>query len=273
MAELNSDTVVDDDKPVTEDDLRALKYPEEEVETTEVEDETSEGEETEEESEETSEEDGQTDDQTTEEEIPTFVKQFDYIKGDTPEEYAKNLEQAYENSSTEGRRINAELQELKKAPPTTSVTATTEEADEPVVKTPMELYMEQKLEQETQQAFSVIRKEYPQVNNPDEYAKFTQEVTIFAQAGIAKGRLAPPEELYNKAAISLGWEKTATEPDDKEKLGQALKDGTASPKAGSAPSKPKSAGPKVSEAQLKLNRKMYPGKTDQEIIDELTPYL
>jgi hypothetical protein len=270
MPELNSDTtVVDDDKPVTEDDLRALKYPEEEVETSQEEDETSEGTGVEE-SEGASEEDGQTDDQTIEEEIPAFVKQFDYIKGDTPEEYAKNLEQAYENSSTEGRRINAELQELKKAP-----TVTPEKTDEEETpKSATELYVQQKLDQEIQEAFSVIRKDYPQASNPDEYAKFTREVATFSRTILdGQGRLASPAELYAKAAISLGWEKNDAEPDDKDKLGMALKDGAATSKTTSAPTKPKPTGAKVSETQLKLNRKMYPGKTDQQIIDELTPYL
>lgn len=271
MAGTNPDSVIDDDKPVTEDDLRALKYPTEEVETAQVEDDTLEDDEAEE-AEETSEEDGQTDDDASEEEASaeaSFVKEFDYIKGDTPEEYAKNLEIAYANSTAEFQRLRAEA-ETSKVPPSTQVTETEES---PPTKSVTDLYVQQRLDEDIKSAFTVIQTDYPQVNDPSEYQKFTEEVAVFANAAMAKGRLAPPADLYNKAAISLGWEKKTALPDDKDKLGMALKDGAATSKTTSGPAKPKPTGPKVSEAMLKLNRKMYPGKSDQEIIEELTPYL
>lgn len=268
----NPDPAVDDSKPVTEDDLRALKYPDEGVETPQEEDEPTEEEENEEEPEETSEEEEQIPAEETQEETPAFVKQFDNIKGDTPEEYAKNLEIAYQNSTSEAIRLNTELKATQPAPPTTP-DAPKEEEETPVAKSPTDLYVQQKLDEEIQTAFEAVRKDYPQVSEPTEYAKFTREVATFSRTILdGQGRLAPPAELYSKAAISLGWEKTGP-PDDKEKLAMALKDGAASSKPAASSAKPKSAAPKISEAQMKLNRQMYPGKTDQQIIDELTPYL
>lgn len=281
MAEPNSATpVVDDDKPVTEEDLRALKYPDEGVETSKEEDEPSDGEETSDDTEETSEVDDKIDTEETAEEVeattdtpPEFVKKFDYIKGDTPEEYAKNLEAAYENSSVEGRRINAELQALKNAPPTTEVETEEKPSDTPPLR-PLDLYAKQKMDEDIQKAYTTFQTEYPQVSEPTNYDLFTKEVATFSRTILdSQGRLASPSELYSKAAISLGWEKKNAPPDDKDKLGMALKDGAATSKPTSASTKPKPNTPKVSEAQLKLNRKMYPGKTDQEIIEELTPYL
>src|SRR3954471_15699245 len=120
MAGTNPNDVVDDDKIVTEDDLRALKYPDEDVETLKEEDEPSEDDDANDESDETSEEDDKIDDQATEDEEtpPAFVKEFDYIKGDTPEEYAKNLEAAYKNSSSEALRLKGELDKTHQAPAT-----------------------------------------------------------------------------------------------------------------------------------------------------------
>lgn len=272
--------VVDDDKEVTEDDLRALKYSNEEVETPEGEDETSDDAETEDEAEETGEDDGQTDDDTEDEdqsqdenpETPSFVKEFDYIKGDTPEEYAKNLEAAYKNSSSEALRLKTENDELKKAPPVTPADDPADDA--PVTKSVTDLYMQQKLDEEIQTAFNQTRKDYPQVSDPTEYDKFTRMVGTFSRTILdSEKRLAPPAELYRLAALSLGWEKKTDPPDSKDKLNMALKDGAATGKTTSAPSKPKTSGPQVSKAMLETNRKLYPGKTDQEIIDELTPYL
>jgi hypothetical protein len=278
MATNADTTVVDDDKSVTEEDLRSLKYPEDEVETTQVEDETTEGDEDEEDSEDTSEEDGQTDDQATEEEddesdeAPAFVKEFDYIKGDTPEEYAKNLEAAYKNSTSEALRLKGELDQAAKAPATAQVEE--DKKEETTVTSPLELYAKQKMDEEIQSAYDNFRKEYPQSADPTEYGKFTNQVSTFSRVIMeTENRLASPAELYSKAAISLGWQKKETAPDAKDKLGMALKDGAATSKTTSGPSKPAPKGPKVTEAMLKANRQMYPGKTDAEIIEELTPYL
>jgi hypothetical protein len=52
----------------------------------------------------------ETDDQETE---PHFHKRFTQFQGDEPEEYAKNLEVGYENSSKEAVRLSREVKELK----------------------------------------------------------------------------------------------------------------------------------------------------------------
>lgn len=270
MAGTNPDIAVDDSKVVTEDDLRSLKYPEDGVEPLQEEDEPAEGKELD--VSEDAELDDQIIDEALEEEIqPKFVKEFDYIKGDTPEEYAKNLEIAYKNSSSEALRLKAERDTAKEAPSVAPI-----EKEESTVTTlnPTDLYVQQQLDREIQTAFSVIQKEYPQVNDPTEYAKFTQKVNTFSRTILdSEKRLASPEELYTMAAVSLKWERKVSEPDEKEKLAMAAKNGAAISKSTDSPTKPTGKTPKISEAQMKLNRQMYPGKTDQQIIEELTPYL
>lgn len=285
--------VDDDDKPVTEEDLHDLKYPKDDVDTSPTgdEDEPPEGDEPAGNPDEPAGDDDQIvpdpasdDDKPEGDEPPTppaFVKEFDYIKGDTPEEYAKNLEVAYKNSTTEAMRLKGELDEAQKAPPVTQPPADdktpigeTPPATPATPKSPTDLYVQQKLDEEIYSAFEVTKKEYPQVSDPAEYAKFTREVQIFSRTIMeTQGRLASPAELYGKAAVSLGWEKKATEPDEKDKLGMATKNSAGTSRSAAAPAKPKPVGKQVSPKMLAMNRKFYPGKTDAEIIEELTPYL
>jgi len=275
-----STTVADDDKPVTEADLHDLKYPKDEVETSEEADETSEGEETEEETKETEgEEDGQTDDQaekdeeseeeskeTTDEETSEFVKEFPNIKGDTPEEYAKNLEIAYGHSFEELKRIRGESK-----PPETGKTETGTES-EIDVSDPIALWAKQNLDKEINDAYTVFKKSYPQVEDETAYQRFTNEVSILSQTILSsQKRLAPPKELYEKAAVILGWQPEG-KVDDKDKLNIALKDKASTSKTNSA-TKPTSSKSKVTDQMIAFNRLMYPGKTDAEIRQELEPYV
>ncbi len=260
-----STAVADDDKEVTEEDLRSLKYGSEEVETSEEEDESTDTDEDEDDSEEAGEEDGQTDDQAEEEETPTFVKQFPNIKGDTPEEYAKNLEAAYNNSTAEALRLK-QLAEAK--------TDTGEEEDKqaPIDTSDVtSLYAKQKMDEEIQSAYADFSKKYSQVNDANEYSRFTNEVAILSNTILqSQKRLASPTELYQKAAIILGWqpEDTTTKA---EKVAAAAKNGAATSKTSSA-TKPVSKS-KVTDEMITVNRKMYPGKSDTEIRKELEEHV
>lgn len=254
------DTVVDDDKAVTEDDLRSLKYDNEEVEVAEATDETSEAEEASEDTEET--EIGETEEASKDEtEEPSFVKQFPQIKGDTPEEYAKNLEKAYENSTAEAMRL--------RKPPDTETEKTEEVLEAPNTDI-TSLYAKQKMDEEITQAWTAFQKQYPQVTDQTEYDNFTRTVAELSNTILqSQKRLATPEELYRKAAGILEW--TPEEVTKEDKLKTAVKDAAASSKSSTGTKgKPVS---KVTDAMLAANRKMYPGKSDQEIREELEPYV
>lgn len=252
--------VVDDDQPVTEEDLRNLKYGEDGVETTTVADEPSETTEEAETTEETvSEEIGQTEE--TAEEETQFVKQFPQIKGDTPEEYAKNLELAYQNSTAEALRLKG----------LTETPAPEEPLQQPIDTSNItDLYVKQEMDEKIRVAYGDFQKKFPQVNDPTEYAKFTNEVAAFSNTILqSQGRLAPPAELYTKAAVSLGWEPETPSQDDKLKV--AVKESASSSKTTSSTKKVSAS--KVTDAMIAANRKMYPGKTDDEIREELEPYI
>lgn len=273
MATNADEVVVDDDKEVTEDDLRNLKYGDDGVETTEVEDDPTTTDEDAEESDETSEEDGQTDDQATEDEEQSdstdFVKEFPNIKGDTPEEYAKNLEKAYQESTKEALRLKG----IAEAPPTAPAATEEDDTTEVDLNDPLQLWAKQELDKSITTAYTAFSKEYPQVTEPAEYTKFTREVAaLSATIMSSQKRLASPEELYSKAAVILGWEKN-TEPTEKERLAMALKNANGSSKLPSGPGGKPSPKSKVTDSMIKINRMMYPGKTDDEIRKELEPYV
>lgn len=272
----NAEPVVDDDKEVTADDLRDLKYPTDDVETSEEEDETSEGDETQEETEGTSEEDGQTDNQTTDdseeddtmdsgEEDSEFVKEFSNIKGDTVEDYARNLERAYGESFKELKRIR-EASTTQKEPEVGDSSP-----DEVDVSNPVSLYMKQKMDEEITTAYGEFSKTYPQVQDPQEYDKFTKEVDTLSRTILqSQKRLAPPKELYSKAAVILGWE-ASNKVTDKDRLGNALRNQASVSKTTSSTKKASKS--KVSDQMVAANRLMYPEKTDAQIREELEPYV
>lgn len=270
MTVTNTDEkVVDDDKTVTEDDLRDLKYPKDDVETSEEADETSEGDEAAEDTDEAGDEADKTDDsqeEDTEEQSEAeteFVKEFSNIKGDTLEEYARNLEKAYNNSTAEFKRLREE------AAQDTGVGDTT--ADEVDLSSPTALYMKQKMDEEITTAYTDFSKNYPQVQDQTEYDKFTRTVTTLSQTILqSEKRLASPKELYTKAAVILNWEPD-NKVSDKDRLGNALKNTASISK--SATSTKKSSKSKVTDQMVAANKLMYPDKTDAEIREELEPYV
>lgn len=267
----NAKPVVDDNKEVTDEDLAALKHGKGEVEALKEVDETLDIEETEEESEETSEEDGQTeesqeeeteetDETESDEESSEFVKQFSNIKGDTLEEYAKGLEEAYNNSTSEALRLKGLVEAKPKEPES--------EVD---ISDPVQLFMKQKMDEEITSAFSDFSTKFPQVKDQNEYAKFTNEVSILSETILnSQRRLASPSELYSKAAVILGWEPLKDTVDGKDKLNVALKNSASISKTTTA-TRPKSNS-KITDAQVTIAKQMggwTEGKSDAEIRKEL----
>lgn len=283
MAATNAkeDKVVDDDKEVTDEDLKDLKYGAGGVETSKEEDETDKADESEKDSEEAGEDDGQTDDQAEEaeseetdetesdEEEVEFVKKFPNVKGDTLEEYARNLEAAYDNSTAEFQRLRqSKVADGDEGEEDEQETKTDDLSD------PVKLYMKQKMDEEISTAFGKFSGLYSQVKSQADYAKFTRTVKTLSTTILqSEGRLAPPNELYSKAAVILGWEPDG-KVDGKEKLGNAIKNRAAISKTNSSTKAAKSTS-KVTDNQVKLARMMWAGsdKSDADIRKELEAHV
>lgn len=277
----NASTVADDDKPVTEEDLRSLKYDESEVEPPQEEDETDEEVSDDESDDETAEDDGQTTETPDEEEDQPeeeddqpqqFVKEFTNLKGDTPEEYARSLEIALNNSTSEAMRLKSIVDSTTSGAPKTEPDTEEEPVDLDNID-PVNLYAKQQMDKDISKAYSAFRKDYSQVEDFDNYQKFTKTVGILSRAILeSEGRLAAPDELYSMAATTLKWQKTS-EPSEKEKLGMTLKNTSASSRTTTSPGSKPPVKSKVTQAMIDANKKMYPGKTDDEIRKELEPYI
>lgn len=241
------------DSPVTEEDLRQ-DFEKAEVEGDKSLDEIADNE-SQEESEE-GKEDGQTDDQA-EGDKPSFVKQVPSIAGETEAEYLKNLETAYQASTTEALRLKA-LSETDKG----------EDSEDTGPVDPRLLYLDRMLNKDIQETFETFKQDFPQVNDPVEYAKFTEEAKNLSEFYQSKKQILTAEELYPKVASILGWERDGT--DSKERLGSALKERGSTSKT-SSPTPTPTPKSKISEAEMQMNRLMYPNKTDAEIREELDP--
>lgn len=258
-----------DGATVEEVDLHKLKYPDEEVGTVKAEDETSESEEdVSEEAEDTAGDESESADEPETEEDnqeeapedqPSFTKEFPNIKGDTPEEYIKNLEKAYGNSTSEAMRLK-KLAEARLAIPEPEIGDDFDTDDSPaspapaVTSDPTQLWISQQMDKEIVKAYDSFKSDYSQVEDPEMYEQFVAEVATFSQAKLAKGQIPDPSDLYHKAAVSLGWEKTS-QPTAKEKLGSALKTNAASSPAKTSGAKPPVKS-KVTDAQVAAYRQI-----------------
>lgn len=205
-----------------------------------------------------SEEAAQSEDSHVEEEAP--AESDTTLTTQPPEDHDLDwYKKAYEESTKEALRLKA-LTEVPE-PPKVEVPEGT--------LTPEQLYIKQKQDEEIANAFAEVTTNYSQVKDPEEYKKFTAMANTFGKTILdAEGRLATPKELYSKTVIALGW----TADDSKEKLGAALKDSAGSPRISSGAGQSNTTS-KVTDAMIIANRKMYPGKTDAEIREELEPYI
>lgn len=284
MATNADENAADDSENVSDEEaLRRAKYDSDDVDTSQEEDETDAQDEADDDSADAGDDDGQTDDSADDDDSEDesqddsddddsgYVKRFENIKGDTLEDYTRNLEEAYDNSTAEAIRLKRENDGLK--------TGESDDADgdsgENKVDTsdPTALYMKQKMDEEITAAYTEFSKHYPQVSDEASYGQFVGTVKTLSQTILSnEQRLAPPKELYSKAAVILGWEPTETKPNGKERVGMAIKGRAAVSKTSSGPKK--TAPPsKVTQAMIVANRKMYPSKTDQQIREELEPYV
>jgi len=272
MATNAKDQVADDDKEVTEEDLRKLKESVE-VETSQEEDETTDNETK---SEDASEEDSKTDqsqedeseaesDDEADEDTSEFVKQYPNIKGDTLDEYARGIEEAYQNSTSEALRLKKLLDEATSINSDTSVG----EADDAApITDPRLLYLDQILDKDIQDSFAEFKKSHPQVNDPLEYDKFQKKVASMSTYIMqSEQRVAPASELYSMVAAILGW-KPETAVDSKERLAVAVK-GTAAVSKTSSTTKPKVKS-SITDAEVAIAKNMWAGgMSDADIRKQL----
>lgn len=213
-------------------------------------------------------------DEDEDEDEPKFKKAFSQIKGDTPEEYATNLEEAYRQSSQEGKlkakelkdaqsRIDAITAAVAKDPKLAKALAdAVPDGEIAPTADPALLHARQTMEEQMDKDYTEFSDLHPEIaSDPDLQDKMLAEVQVFGDAARKKGRIMPMKEALNKAWISLGLDKD----DSKEKVVTKAKDNASKPKTNN--SKKSGKTPQLTPDQIKVGKKM--GLTEKQMLEQL----
>lgn len=259
------DETIDNDQDENLDD---------EVETTEVEDETVNDEDEQEEGDDSQDEGD--DESEEDEEEPEFEKAFKNIKGDTPTEYAKNLEEAYRKSSTEGKlnyqkakdnqatldriaAVVAKNPEIAKV-----INEATDDTEIPLTTDPALIHARQEMETKMESDYNKFVQSHPELDtDPELQEKVLEEVRLFSEVARKKGRIPAMSEALTKAWISLGLDKE----DSKEKIVTKAKETASKPKTNNGNKKPSGKTPTLSAEQIAAGKKM--GLTEKQLLEGL----
>lgn len=285
-----------DDEQVTDDDLAEIKRKSEEVETPPKngeddsdddagdesdDDQSNDSEEddsqTDDDSEEDSEDSDESEDKTDEdseedEDSDTFTKKYPQFKGDNAEEYAKNLEEGYANSSTEALKWKKLYEDgkavIKKAE---AIVAGSKDADKDkaLPTNPALAYAQSQMEKEYNDTYKTFADKYPQVHDPEQFAVLEKKVKLVSLniQQEENGRIPTLQECLDGAVELLKWDSQVK----KDKVNAAVKDHGAQTKTNSMKTPP--AKTKVSKGQIIAARGMFPGLSDTEIAKELEQYI
>ncbi len=205
---------------------------------------------------------------------PSFERKFQNIKGEDPAEYAKNLETAYENSTSEAVRLNKELKDAaelirqakeiveggKGKDPNKSQEFSVQEAidNHPIIRQQKERQLKDLTDE-----FNKFRGRVPDVNldDPENFKKFEGVVEKAGDAlRIATGEEPTYAEMFDKAATLLGW-------DAQDKVGEAVKGVAASTKTNSGKKTvPKST---ITDKEVAVAKRFFPGLSETDIRKEL----
>ena len=225
----------------------------------------------------------------TEEPDGTFTKQFPNLKGDSWESYGASLEEAYDNSFKEGLRLYEENKQLKtenqqlkyqaqqpvQQPVQPDGTPAPQQGNQPQPPVPAPQadapdWAVRAIERDRQDmidSFDPFKKDYPQVLETQNFEAFKN-----ASDGVKDtltrtlGRAPSWSELFNGVAGLLGWQPAPPQ----NRKNAAIKDAASSSRSANGPAKPAPKAPKVSDDQVNVYLRMYPGKSKEEAIKDLS---
>lgn len=187
-----------------------------------------------------------------------FVKAFEDIEGDTPEEYMRNLEEKYKNSSEEGRRLSGENKKLKKENEDyvkryatgemfgRELRSTDENTDtDDYVRT----YVSQEMGRQATQDYTEFKHHSELESDPALKKNVMSKGAAYAQAIFeTEGRIAGMGEV-----LRVGY--AAVKGDDVSEVSQDPKQVAAAPSTTPKPQKAETK-PRFSDAQLQVTMKM-----------------
>lgn len=205
-----------------------------------------------------------TDDDEEEPDQPEFQKRFTQLKGDTPDEYIKNLEEAYAESGKEAVKLAREVRELK--------TPDKEETKVESVETnPAILWAQSQMQQTWQKEWDTFTQDHPEVNekDPSYDAKLADDLN--EQLIIVRDVILKKEnrQVGMSEGLTKAWRLLDMEDNSKERVAMAAKDVAGQGRASS--SKTKEAKPKFSDAQIAVAMDMM-NVDRQEAIKRMSAY-
>lgn len=211
--------------------------------------------------------DGKTETETEEE--SEFKKRFSQFEGETPEEYLKNLEEAYANSSTEGQRLSKEAKDAKEQydkvatliannPDFAKALSETENAPKPPVD-PALAYAKQQMEAAYEKDWNEFTQSHPELAGDQALTDaLIDEMDIIAQAHEKRGRTLSMAEGLKKAWISLGREAADNKENVVNKTKEQASKATPNAKPGKASDKTE-----FTQEQIAVAKKM--GLTPEQL--------
>lgn len=222
----------------------------EEIESEEVDEETQDDSDDEQASEEVKEEETSEDSDEEESSEPdAFDKRFTQFKGDTLDEYTKNLEEAYANSTAEYAKLTKNQAEQRQQEVPEGQPATD----------PALLYARQQMETQQSQEYDAFAKEHPEIeSDPEVGEKMTKRLATLARTVLAEdGKVLGMAE-----GLSMAWASLGLGNNQQENTRMAAKDAAATTRTASV--KKNSAKPQFSQAELEAAKKM--GLTEKDLI-------
>jgi hypothetical protein len=202
-----------------------------------------------------------------------FERRFTQFKGETIEEYTKNLETAYANSSSEALNLKKRADDAVKLIATDPAAAdkVVGAQEEPVPtaapKSAAEAYAETKMREEQTREYDEFVKEHSELESDPALAdRLLKELGTFsAVTWQNEGRLIGMNEGLTKAWNSLGLGNNS-----EEDTRVAAKEGASQSKTSSRKKAAKKE--QFTENQIKVAMKMDPDKTRAQVIEDLAKY-
>lgn len=266
------DEGVETDTTVTEDE----ELDSGEDEGAEDDDQSEDGDDSEDDSDEDSDEDS--DDEDSDEEELAFEKRFKQIKGDTPEEYLPNLEEAYRKSSTEGKRLSTENKELQsrldlinqaalKDPKLAEAInkAAGDGATPPTVDPALQELREERAAKMEKQYDDFVEL-HPELGEDEELQQeLLENLSIVGEQARKQGKVASMDKALIKAWRMMGREVNSSNKPSKGNVAQTAKASASKPKTSPSKKAKPASKSKLAPEQIAYGKKM--GLTEKQMLD------
>lgn len=221
------------------------------------------------------------------EEPETFTKRFNQFQGETPEEYAKQLEDGYDNSSKEALNLKRQLDDTKREndrllavvaanpdiakqlvqPQTPTIPTTPAQGTDPAL-----MFFRAQFEEQSQSQYNQFVDNHPELRSDTGLA---QEINRRIYAYGLAVRQSENRQPSMKEAIEAAWVISGRQlnPTKDEVIQMAQKNiAGQGRRPGGRPAAPAQAST-YTEEQLEVARRAFPGLNDEELEKKLNEAL